>query len=237
MKRLSIAVLGALFLCAAALAPSQAADANGIIAAFQGAWSRVNDYTCNIESNVTKDGRSEQRTYIFWFKKPSWIRTDVVSGTRAGDPGSVAIYNGSGKVQGHQGGMLSGIVLSLPVDDAKCTSIRGGRITDLPFTKQAELIRKYQNARAKIEVGATTTVNGHAATPLTLFTHNPAFILVNENIAKDVIFFDNQTSLPLEWDRYEADGQHVVKMYFTNLRTNVNIPDGAFDPKAATPKI
>ncbi|MBM3460914.1 MAG: DUF1571 domain-containing protein [Armatimonadetes bacterium] len=214
------------------LCPAHADAAANLQARALDAWSKITDYSCKIQSHVVKGSKTEDRSYLMYFKKPTLIRLDVITGTRAGDAGSVAVYTGTGKVAGHQGGVLSGINLELSIDDPKTTSIRGGRITDLPFSKQIGLIQKYQNAKGKLEVGAPTTISGHAATPLTLFSNNPSFIMVNENIAKEVIYLSNATGLPLQWDRYEADGTLVVHITFTDLKVNNGLQEALFNPKA-----
>lgn len=228
----SVALLGLLAFATGAAR----ADVNGHVATWQTAWNGVSDYSVDVSSHVVKSGKVENRTYRFWYKKPMFIRLDVLAGTRYGDPGSVAVYTGTGKVVGHQGPPLTGINLALPLDDPKTTSIRGGRITDLVFNKQLSVIRKHQTAGSRIEIGAAAVVNGHAATPIVCFSRNPAFITLNEDVAKDVVFYDNATGMPLEWDRYESDGQQVVKITWTNLRTNVGLQESLFDARAKMPR-
>jgi outer membrane lipoprotein-sorting protein len=78
-------------------------------------------------------------------------------------------------------------------------------------------------------------VGGRQAIPVTLYTTNPTFIMVNEGIAKDVIYYDQTIGLPLQWERYENDGRMVVKMTFKNIRPNIGLKESLFDAKAGMP--
>lgn len=211
--------------------PADSADATAAIKRFEATWASLRSFTSEVSSHIEKGDKLEERTLILWFKRPMNIRTDVLRGNRANDSGSVAVYRGEGTVTGHQGGMLSGINLTLRVDDDLCTSIRGDTITDLLFSRPLEVIHQYQRRRCPIELGPPTQISGRAVTPLILTTTNENFIALNDNVHKDVLYYDAQLQVPVQWERYEPSGRQVIRVTYTNTRLNPDIEDRIFDPR------
>ena len=232
MKKIAIGILAMLSLIAVQRpAIVKAEDSAALIAKWDGAWAKVNDYKEEVESHVTNGNNHEDRKFKIWFKKPLNIRSEIIEGNRGGDKGSVACYTGGDRVTGHQGGFLSGISLSLGLDDKKTTSIRGARITELAFSRHLEVIHMYEKGKAKMEVG-TGTVDGKPVTTLTCFSSNNDFIAGNGNIAKDVFYYDNTLNLPVQWDRYESNGALVVHVNYRNIQVNTGVDDSAFQVRS-----
>lgn len=213
-------------------APAASNDVEAAISRWESTWANTRSFTSEVSSHITKGDQLEERTLLLWFKRPMNIRTDVIKGNRSHDAGSVAVYRGEGTVSGHQGGLLSGVVLTLSIDDPLCTSIRGARITELLFSRSLELIHQYQRRRSSLQLGAPSQIAGRPAIPLTLSTSNENFIALNDNIDKDVLWYDTQLNVLVQWERFEKGGRKIAQVTWSNTRLNPSIDDAVFNPRA-----
>lgn len=231
MQRILAASLVICLVLATWPSPALSSDVEAAIKRWEDAWISTRSFTSEVSSHIVKGDNLEERTLRLWFKRPLNIRTDILRGNRSHDAGSVAVYRGDGKVSGHQGGLLSGIVLTLPVDDALCTSIRGATITELLFSHPLEVIYQYRRRRASLQLGPATQIAGRPAVPLTLTTTNENFIALNDNVYKDVLWYDTQLNVIVQWERFEKGDQKIAQVVWANTRLNPEIDDAIFNPR------
>ncbi|MHB2016926.1 MAG: hypothetical protein ACYCW6_08290 [Candidatus Xenobia bacterium] len=213
-----------------ASAPLLADDASSAVKGFDAAWAGINTYTCEIEEHITNGSSHEDRIYRFWFKKPMNLRNEITQGNRGGDRGSVAVYRGGDRVVGHQGGMLSMINLSLPLDDPKTTSIRGGKITDLTWSHQLDVLHGFE-AHGKVEAGTPTTFEGVSVIPLTMSSSDSAWVNgSNQHYWRQNLDLAARTHVPVLLECFEqGTPAPVVRLIWRKAQLNVTIPDKAWD--------
>src|SRR5579883_2173661 len=85
---------------ALALVPCAARSAGApAIAAFDDAFSKVNDYTMTIKAHEVLGSRTQTRTYNYWWKRPNKAKTLIVDGDGRGSGG---VWAGGDTVSGHQ---------------------------------------------------------------------------------------------------------------------------------------
>ena len=90
-----------------------------------------------------KGSEVEERTMNIYFKRPRFIRMDVLAGNRAGDAGGSGVYRNDGKVTGRKGGFFSFLSATVDKHNPQVTSIRGMTIDqiDLQATLEKLLLR------------------------------------------------------------------------------------------------
>ena len=109
----------------------------GAAASFLDAWSKVQSYTADIKVHETKGTESQDRTYRYGYLKPHFARIDITGGP---GKGGGAVWKGGDSVSGHQGGLLSGIHLTISIHDARAVDLRGATIDEGSFQNMASWI-------------------------------------------------------------------------------------------------
>jgi outer membrane lipoprotein-sorting protein len=184
------------------------------LAAFDKAYADVKDYTLtDTVSEQTNDGSKKQdRVYLYKYLKPHDAVATVVSGPGSGGG---AAWRGGDKVKGHMGGLLSGIKLITPIDDARAVSLRGDTIDQgtLTFVLQSLLAMPGTLGEAP-----GPTIGGAATTAVTLDLTTPT----RKGETKIVVYLSDATHLPVRRQLY-AGSTLVVTETYTDLKTNVGL--------------
>jgi len=180
---------------------------SGPAAAFLDTWSKIPSYTATIKTHAVKGRDTQDRTYTYAFLKPHFARLNVTSGPGRGGG---AVWRGGDTVSGHQGGLLSGIHLTVPLHDPKAVDLRGGTIVDASFDNAAENVRD-----------AASVTNGEEA--LNGATYDTVTVPYKDanGATKRVIFLSRTTHLPVRRTTYAGDA--VVE---TEDFSDVNAPAG-----------
>jgi hypothetical protein len=196
---LSIALLGA--------APT------GPAAAFLDAWSKVTSYTDDIKIHVVKGTDVQDRTYHYSYLKPHFARIDITGGAGRGGGAS---WKGGDTVSGHQGGILSGVHLTISIHDARAVDLRGGTIDQASFDNIADNI--------KSAASATNGEDTFAGTPVDTVTipYTDPF-----GATKRVIFLSKTTHLPVRRVTY-AGTAIVIDEVYTDVNTAANLKESDF---------
>jgi outer membrane lipoprotein-sorting protein len=197
-----------------------AASAAGVpaIAAFDEAFAKVNDYTVTVRAHETKDDRIQDRTYHYWFKRPSLAKTLIVAGDGRGSGG---VWNGGDKVSGHQGGMLSFVHLKVDLHDGRATSLRGYTIPEGLIQNQVD---KYKDLKGDLSEHNGPTIDGVATNEVDLKVADPA---ANGGVTRMALYLSKETHFPVRQVRYEDD-KIVTDETFVDLKTNVGLADSEF---------
>jgi outer membrane lipoprotein-sorting protein len=188
------------------------------IAAFDDAFAKVNDYTVTVRVHEVKGDRVQDRTYHYWFKRPSLAKTLIVSGDGSGSGG---VWNGGNTVSGHQGGMLSFIHLKVSVHDPRATSLRGDTIPEGLMQNEVD---GYKEAKGQLTQRNGPEINGEATDEVDLTVANPA---ANGNITRASLYLSKRTHFPLRQVRWEGD-KIVADETFSDLKANVGLADSDF---------
>lgn len=212
---LSIPVLALSFALVPLCAPAAGTPA---ITAFDEAFAKVNDYTVTVRSHEVKGDRVQDRTYHYWFKRPSLAKTLIVSGDGNGSGG---VWNGGDQVSGHQGGMLSFIHLKVGLHDPRATSLRGYTIPEGLLQNEVD---KYKDIKGQLTQRNGPEINGEATDEIDLTIADPS---ANDNITRASLYLSKQTHFPVRQVRWEGD-KIVADTMFSDLKTNVGLADSDF---------
>jgi outer membrane lipoprotein-sorting protein len=215
MKRLLSGI--PVFALALAMLPAAAANAPGI-AAFDEAFEKVNDYTVTVRAHEVNGDRVQDRTYLYWFKKPALAKTLIASGDGKGSGG---VWKGGDTVSGHQGGMLAWIHLNVNLHDARATSLRGYTIPQGLLQNEVD---KYKTIKGDLSEHSGPELDGVATTQVVLKVADPS---AYDGVTRMVIYLSKETHFPVRQIRY-AGATSVADETFLNLKTNVGLNDSDF---------
>jgi outer membrane lipoprotein-sorting protein len=186
---------------------------SGSAAAFLDAWSKVPSYTANIKVHMTKGTDVQDRTYHYAYLKPHFARIDITGG--AGRGGG-AVWTGGDTVSGHQGGILSGIHLTVSIHDGRAVDLRGHTIDLASFESVAESIKNAPSVTTGEE-----TVNGTAYDTVTYPFKDDA------GATKSTVFLSRTTHLPGRRVTYAGDTV-VETEDFSDVNTAANLKTSDF---------
>ncbi len=180
---------------------------------FLDAWAKVSSYSCAIKVHETKGTDVQDRTYNYAYLKPHFAKIDITGGPGRGGGAS---WTGGDTVSGHQGGILSGIHLTISIHDGRAVDLRGGTIAEGSFQNMAEEVKAAADAQSSQEQfnGATFDV--------------VTFPYTDTNGAtKRAIFLSRNTHMPVR--RVTWAGTAVVEdEQFSNLLLNPNLKESDF---------
>jgi hypothetical protein len=194
-----------------------AADAPSPAAAFVAAWAGIDNYTATITVHETLGTQTQDRVYHYAYKKPHFAKIDIVAGPGRGGG---AVWSGGDHVKGHQGGMMSFVKLSVAIDDARATSLRGDTIDHGSFASIADEL-----AAGKLEAPAVSaTVDGVPCDVVTVDLPP----LVPGSVTKVALAFSHATHLPVRRTSFVGDAQ-VKQEDFSAVKTDAGLTEADFN--------
>lgn len=188
------------------------------IAEFNKVFAATNDYTATIHSHETMGTRSQDRFYNYSFMKPHFAKTLIVSGDGAG---SGAVWSGGDTVSGHQGGILSGLHLTVSIHDARATSLRGYTIPDGLLQN---IVARYATVPGTLTQSAGGKLGGMMTDRLDLKASDP---VSNSGISEQILYLSQETHWPVRQILY-AGSQIVLDQSVSDLKTNVGLTQANF---------
>ncbi len=154
-----------------------------------------------------------------YFKKPDFIRMDILKGNRFLDGGTVGIYKNDGKVTGRKGGFLSFLVLTLDKHDPQVTSVRGLALDQIDMQAILEKMKLHL-----AESTGSLTLTGDTYT-LAFEPRDPSR---NGGVTKEIVRLDATSLLPVSTNSFEGD-RLVQHAEWTSYILNAGLPDQLFD--------
>ncbi len=212
---LAVALAVAFALCPAARAATQTTPA---ITAFNTMFAGVNDYQCQVKAHEVKGSQTQDRVYQFFFMKPHFAKTLILSGDGQGSGG---VWAGGDQVSGHQGGFLSGIHLKIAVNDPRATSMLGYTIPDGLLQN---IVAAMQTTPGTLTQTAGGKINGEDTERVDLKTASP---IQPNGITEMVIYFSKATKWPVREISY-AGSQIIVDQSVENLKANTGLTQNDF---------
>jgi hypothetical protein len=217
-RRLSAAAFLCLFApCVPSLA--EPPTVRSVVEAFASMYESLSDYQCRMEEECWLGSRHEERTINFYFKRPRFIRMDILKGNRFGDTGSVGVYRGDGKVRGRKGGLLGFLAVTVDKYDPQATTVRGLAFDDSDLQATLEKMRFHL---AESACALSTSGGIHE---LTFEPRDPSR---NAGVTKDIIRLDTVTLLPSSSDSWEGE-RLVQHAEWSSYLLDVGLPDKLFD--------
>lgn len=183
------------------------------IAAFDGTFAGVTDYTCVLRSHEVNGAKTLDRVYQYEFMKPHYLKTLVLSGDGAG---SGAVWVGGEHVSGHLGGILSGIHVKIDLHDPRVLSLHGVTIPDglLPG-----IIDDYATIPGTLTQTDGGRMGGTPTDRLDLKVADPSS---NHGITEQVAYLSKTTHWPLRQIMYSGS-QVVLDESVNDLKINVGL--------------
>lgn len=197
--------------------PARAAQTTPAIVAFNESFASTNDYQCKIKAHEVKGSQTQNRTYQYYFLKPSYAKTLILEGDGQGSGGT---WTGGDTVSGHQGGILSGIHLNVSIHDPRATSLLGYTIPDGLLQN---IVGTVSNTPGKLSQSAGGKINGELTD---VVDFKPASPLPN-GITEIVIYFSKTTHWPVREISY-AGSTIVVDQSVLDLKTNTGLKPSDF---------
>jgi hypothetical protein len=222
VRRYFLTLLVGLLATAASFAQESASpSARDIVAGMRAIWKNVSDYQCRIYEWGTGHGKSERRAADYYYAQPGRIRIDVIEGNQIFDAGSVLVFTGGDKVDGHKGGLLSWTILRLDKHDPLVSTTRGMSVDQ---TTIGALISWLELG---ISRGRTSVQVYPGSVWLTIDRIDP---IVNDGVDREVLAFEPRTYLPVYSASYAGTTQ-VQFTRWTEYRLNTGLPERLFSAK------
>jgi len=196
-------------------------DAHRFFERIQHRYETITDYQCRIDTYCTNGRSKEHRILNFYFKRPRLIRVDLLWGNMPFDNGSVGVFTGGNTITGHRGGILSGIVMTIPRKSPMATTLRGEAFDEIDM--EAVLDKLYFYIRnGSVRVMEESRFYRIVCVPFDASK--------NGGITKDIAQFDRDTLTITGFQRYEAEIL-VQEAIWTDYIINAGLPDSLFDVK------
>lgn len=215
MKRslsLFVALAGASCIAASAAAEPPA------IAAFDQAFAGISDYTCILHVHEANGTQSQDRVYQYSFMKQHYVKTLILDGNGKGSGG---VWVGGNQVNGHLGGILSGIHLKIDLHDPRAVSLRG---VTIPEALLPGVIDDYGTIPGKLTEIDGGKVGGVETDRLELTVTDPAS---NHDVTEQILYLSKQTHWPIRQIMYSGS-QIVLDESVDDLKTNVGLTQSDF---------
>ncbi len=200
---------------------AQAPTPQSVVQASRTVYDSISDYQCRMYENCRQGSAFEERTANIYFKRPRFIRMDILRGNRPGDDGSSGVYRNDGRVTGRKGGLLSFLAVSVDKHDPQATSIRGVAIDQIDLQATLEKLIFH----LAVSAGSITLEGG--VYEMVFVPRDPT---VNGGVTKDIIRLDATTLMPISADSYEGN-EHVQHAEWSGYILNAGLPDQLFDVK------
>jgi len=195
-------------------------DVETILRKMEVAYDEVKDYQTDVEVTIyKKDGTFKTERSLYTFKKPKWIRLDLLSS----HPRMILVYpDRNGKVLMRLPGLLPVFTFHLMLDDPLLETPSGQRIdqTDLGL-----LIKNIRHSLTDQRRGPVSISEGKDTIQIQ--------VLANDHFREGVetvyqFLISKEQWLPVEVGRSTPMGVQEGRIIFRNLRININIPDSLF---------
>ncbi|MBV8583725.1 MAG: hypothetical protein JO241_06990 [Candidatus Eremiobacteraeota bacterium] len=211
-------VAAAATLSALSISAARADNSAAAITAFNKAWASTDDYTCQLHSHEMQGDKTQDRVYQYSFMKPNFAKTLIMSGDGQGSGG---VWSGGDTVSGHQGGILSGLHLTVSVHDPRATSIRGYTIPDGLLNV---IVGRYATIPGTLTQAPGGKIGGVLTDRLDLKVADPS---KNDGITEQILYLSQDTHFPIRQILYSGN-QIVLDQSVTDLKTNVGLTQKDF---------
>jgi hypothetical protein len=169
-----------------------------------------------IHSKQNKGELKFDKTFKITSRKPNYARCDIVSGDGAG---SVAVWRGGTKVQAHEGGEHSAIIVVLPRHNKRVIDLMGYGCGDTTPDNTVG----YTTHNGKLTEAAGPTIGGEATDDVTWIV-NPGDQVY---VTKEDFFISKSSHLIVASKGYHGDA--LVEDSTWTITVNPTVPYSTFD--------
>lgn len=221
MRRLilSITFLAPLFLLQAQQTDESYTTPSALIGAYASMLEEIEDYQCRMYETCSKGRKTEERVINFYWRRPRFIRMDILRGSRFRDKGSVGVYLNDEMVTGRKGGWIGFLSIRVDKTDSLATTIRG-----VTFD-QSDMLAALERMQDHLLYSECILKQSGGLYELTFL---PGDTRRSGGITREEIRLDSRTLLPLQADSYE-DGRLVQHIEWSSYILNAGLPPALFD--------
>ena len=169
-----------------------------------------------IHSKQNKGEAKFDKTFKITSRKPNYARCDIVEGD---GKGSVAVWRGGTKVQAHEGGEHSAIIVVLPRHNKRVIDLMGYGCGDT----SPDTVVGYTTHNGKLSEAAGPTINGEATDDVTWIV-NPGDQVY---VTKEDFFISKTSHLIIASKGYHGDELDEDSTW--QITVNPTVPYSTFD--------
>jgi outer membrane lipoprotein-sorting protein len=188
------------------------------IVAFDRSFAGVSDYTCVLHSHEVNGSKTQDRVYQYSFMKPHYLKTLILSGD---GKGGGAVWVGGNEIDGHPGGIFSGVHVKIGLEDPRALSLHG---VTIPNGLLPGIIDDYQTIPGTLSQTDGGKVGGVDTSRLDLKVADPAS---NHDITEQVVYLSTATHWPVRQIMYSGS-QVVLDESVDDLKVNVGLTRSDF---------
>jgi hypothetical protein len=200
--------------------PSDALVAAAAVGPEWNAYAKIvetaNTFIETLHSHQVKGDVQFTKTFKITSRKPTFARCDIVDGDGAG---SVAVWRGGTKVQAHEGGEHSSIIVVLPRHNKRVVDLMGYGCGDTT----PDNVVGYATHNGKLSEAAGPTIGGNPTDDVTWIV-NPGDQIY---VTKEDFYIDKTTHLIVASKGYHGDT--LVEDTTWNIQVNPTVPYSTFD--------
>jgi len=180
----------------------------------------VEDYRCLYASFAVKGTQREDTVLRYFYKKPGWIRAEIVEGN---NQGTILLVR-DGQVLVKPSGVLSLLVFHYPAYHPRVTDIRGNRLDETSWNYFVdEHIRNL--GVMKLLSLRRETIDGREVLVIETSSADPAR---TRGIAREILWVRSEDDILLRFEMYDASGRLIQMSRFTDIVINPGLPDTLF---------
>jgi len=210
-------IIAAVVLSVTTIRGGQAQEA---LAKMRNAWKFVERYTVRIVSHQEKDGKTADHTVDLNYKRPGWVKIEVIEGDKKG---SVGLYDpNKNRIQVRWAGIALPVYLSPDAKIAK--SLRGEKIYSITFEKMLEHADWYL-ANGSLSWIGEESFEGVSCAVIEFKTSSSD---KNLGIARERWWLDANTGFIRKTNGFDANGKKVQWSIFRDLKLNPDLPEDHF---------
>ena len=220
-KRSAISLMLLLLCLASPFSVGHATDLESILQRMEASYATVTDYQSRVEvTSAEQDGTLTTEKFLYTFKRPKQVRIDF----ERPHAGMVVIYtNKDGKVRVRPWGV--GGILELDLDpDSVLLRLRSGQRVDQ--TDLGLLIAEIRESVGEHRRGPVELSENEDSVEISVLADNH----FREGVTTRYRFLINKPAwLPRQVQEFSPGGQLERRILFLDLRTNIGVPDSAFE--------
>lgn len=185
-------------------------------------FEKIETYQCFFQVFTAKGKKTKTVTAHYFFKKPKWIRMELLEGSQGG---TIALYKPHSVRLKPGKGLLSIFHFKLEPENEMLVDLRGYGIheTDWGYYIDQHLQRLQMTSS---QFAGEENVEGRQTLVFELLSRNPER---SNDVAKEILWVDKDELIPLKYIHYDTSGMLILSAQFKDIKINVEFEDWLFD--------
>ena len=193
--------------------PTETIDSpDSLLAIMSNRWEDLQDCTCVMQTYIKLDDTEQRRIFKYKFKKPKWIKTEIVSGNNVG---AEILYNPiRNKVIASAGGMLNFINVPFSPANARVQSIRGHRMDN---NHMGHIIERW------IQYADKLTIDLSENDSLIILSTSGIDTMKYHGAYSERLYIVRESLFPRGFEQYDIDGELIHEVKLNDIKVNVGL--------------